>query len=165
MGFNTRDAVSEFWASRTSKLGVALIVVLFAISAYVLASYPTNFGTQVLNKPQYWADYPKGVPPSWTQFFSDIQKNGVIDLARILRKTLRKLKYSLNDPAYNFLVHTTPIDEGHVPFYHWHIEIMPRLTRVAGFEWGTGFYINPMPPEDASIFIAEVNESAAVAGA
>ena len=35
-------------------------------------------------------------------------------------------------------------------FYHWHVEIMPKLTRVAGFEWGTGFYINPTSPEEAA---------------
>jgi peptide/nickel transport system permease protein len=74
MGFSARDALSEFWASRISKLGVALIIVLFAISAYVLASYPLNFGTQYWNKPQYWADYPKGVPPTWTQSFSSVRR-------------------------------------------------------------------------------------------
>jgi UDPglucose--hexose-1-phosphate uridylyltransferase len=41
--------------------------------------------------------------------------------------------------------------------YHWHIEIMPRLTRVAGFEWGTGFYICPLKPEDAAKFLREVD--------
>ena len=41
-------------------------------------------------------------------------------------------------------------------FYHWHIEIMPKLTKVAGFEWGTGFYINPMLPEEAAKNLREV---------
>jgi UDPglucose--hexose-1-phosphate uridylyltransferase len=40
-----------------------------------------------------------------------------------------------------------------LPHYHWHMEIIPRLTRVAGFEWGTGFYINPVPPEQAAQFL------------
>ncbi|KUK79463.1 MAG: Galactose-1-phosphate uridylyltransferase, partial [Mesotoga prima] len=40
--------------------------------------------------------------------------------------------------------------------YHWHLEIVPRLTRVAGFEWGSGFYINPMPPEHAAMYLREV---------
>jgi peptide/nickel transport system permease protein len=73
MGFSARDAFNEFWASRYSKYGVALIAILFGISAYVLASYPLDFGTQFWNKPQYWADYPKGVPPSWTQYFSSVK--------------------------------------------------------------------------------------------
>jgi len=42
-----------------------------------------------------------------------------------------------------------------LPHYHWHIEVIPRLTRVAGFEWGTGFYINPVPPEQAAAFLKE----------
>jgi UDPglucose--hexose-1-phosphate uridylyltransferase len=54
------------------------------------------------------------------------------------------------------VVHTTPFDEaGAVPYYHWHIEIMPKLTKVAGFEWGTGFYINPTPPEEAARFVQD----------
>ena len=40
--------------------------------------------------------------------------------------------------------------------YHWHIEIIPSLTKTAGFEWGTGFYINPVPPEEAAAFLREV---------
>jgi UDPglucose--hexose-1-phosphate uridylyltransferase len=40
--------------------------------------------------------------------------------------------------------------------YHWHIEIIPRLTKIAGFEWGTGFYINPVPPESAAEFLREL---------
>jgi len=47
-------------------------------------------------------------------------------------------------------------------YYHWHIEMMPKLTRVAGFEWGTGFYINPTPPEDAARFLREAAVGAKV---
>ena len=43
-----------------------------------------------------------------------------------------------------------------MPHYHWHIQIIPRLTKVAGFEWGSGFYINPVPPEDAAAFLRDV---------
>ena len=39
--------------------------------------------------------------------------------------------------------------------YHWHLEIIPKLTKVAGFEWGTGFYINPTPPEESARFLRE----------
>jgi UDPglucose--hexose-1-phosphate uridylyltransferase len=42
--------------------------------------------------------------------------------------------------------------------WHWHLEIIPRLTRVAGFEWGTGFYINPTPPKVAAQYLREVIE-------
>jgi UDPglucose--hexose-1-phosphate uridylyltransferase len=56
----------------------------------------------------------------------------------------------LDSPAYNYTIHTSPLTEANNDHYHWHLEIMPKLTKVAGFEWGTGFYINPTPPEDAA---------------
>jgi UDPglucose--hexose-1-phosphate uridylyltransferase len=63
---------------------------------------------------------------------------------------------ALGDPPYNFILHTTPLREKEPPYYHWHIEIMPTLNRVAGFEWGSGFYINPTPPEEAAKFLREI---------
>ena len=73
----------------------------------------------------------------------------------MLRSTLRKIDKVLEQPAYNFIVHSAPVQENHQPHYHWHIEIIPKLTKVAGFEWGTGFYINPTPPEESAKFLRE----------
>ena len=53
------------------------------------------------------------------------------------------------------MVHTSPVGEEINDHYHWHIEMMPKLTKVAGFEWGTGFYINPTPPEEAARFLRD----------
>ena len=85
------------------------------------------------------------------------------NLARVLKAVLLKLKLGLNDPDYNYIIHTAPFRRQKVGYwktidqdYHWHIEIMPRLTKVAGFEWGTGFYICPLPPEDTAKFLREV---------
>jgi len=85
------------------------------------------------------------------------------NLATVLKTVLAKLKKGLNDPPYNYVLHTAPFKRPKVGYwksidndYHWHIEIMPRLTRVAGFEWGTGFYICPLPPENAAKFLREV---------
>ncbi len=64
-----------------------------------------------------------------------------------LKSLLQRMDAVLDRPAYNFILHTTPMREDTEIFYHWHLEFMPKLTRVAGFEWGTGFYINPTPPE------------------
>ena len=61
----------------------------------------------------------------------------------------------LERPAYNFIVHSAPVQDGPLPHYHWHVEIIPKLTKVAGFEWGTGFYINPTPPEESAKFLRE----------
>ena len=79
------------------------------------------------------------------------------DLAGILKKVMSKLKNILGDPPLNYILHTAPFRRAKTGYwktitedYHWHIEIMPRLTRVAGFEWGTGFYLNPMSPEEAT---------------
>ena len=64
-----------------------------------------------------------------------------------------KLRQSLDDPPYNYILHTSPFDTYELKSYHWHIEIIPRLAGVAGFEWGSGFYINSVPPEDAAGFM------------
>ena len=53
-------------------------------------------------------------------------------------------------------MHSAPFGEASGEFYHWHVEIMPKLTKVAGFEWGSGFYINPTAPEEAAEVLREV---------
>ncbi len=88
--------------------------------------------------------------------FENIQAGAVEDLASILRIVMLKIEAALDRPAYNYILHTAPFDTHELPHYHWHIEIMPSLTRPAGFEWGTGFYINPVPPEEAARFLREV---------
>ena len=93
------------------------------------------------------------LPKRHMSHFEDIDRGTCEELAYCLKTTLLKIEKSLNMPAYNYIVHTTPFDLGHIDHYHWHIEIIPRLTKVAGFEWGTGFYINPVPPESAAEFL------------
>ena len=95
--------------------------------------------------------------------FTSLSPEMRLDLGRIMKKALAKLKKGLNDPPYNYVLHTAPFRLPKAGYwksidydYHWHIEIMPRLTRVAGFEWGTGFYICPLPPEQAAKFLREV---------
>jgi UDPglucose--hexose-1-phosphate uridylyltransferase len=85
------------------------------------------------------------------------------NLAKILKQVLTKLKVGLNDPPYNYIIHTAPFRRQKTGYwrtigddYHWHMEITPRLTRVAGFEWGTGFYICPVTPEAAAKYLREV---------
>ena len=76
-------------------------------------------------------------------------------LARALKNVLGRMNSALESPAYNLVIHTSPVMESTNDFYHWHIELMPKLTKVAGFEWGTGFYINPTPPEESAAFLRE----------
>ncbi len=76
-------------------------------------------------------------------------------LAGVLKEILQRLQRTLDAPPYNFIIHSSPIQQPELPHYHWHMEIIPKLSRVAGFEWGSGFYINPIPPEDAAAHLAE----------
>ncbi len=85
--------------------------------------------------------------------FSFIRNEDVVELARILKEVLLRIKYLLKDPPYNFIIHTSAVEERDREDYHWHIELMPKLTHVAGFEWGSGFYINPTPPEIAAQYL------------
>ena len=95
------------------------------------------------------------LPVRHDSHFENMDAAHVKDLAWTLRATLRKIDRTLETPAYNFMVHSAPVQEGPMKQYHWHIEIIPKLTKVAGFEWGTGFYINPTPPEEAAIFLRD----------
>ncbi len=79
-------------------------------------------------------------------------------LAAIFRRTLRRLNLALENPPFNYIVHSAAFQEGAADFFHWHIEIMPKLTKVAGFEWGSGFYINPTPPEESAKYMRELPE-------
>jgi UDPglucose--hexose-1-phosphate uridylyltransferase len=79
-------------------------------------------------------------------------------LAAVFRRTLRRLNIALENPPFNFIIHSAPFEERALDFFHWHIEIMPKLTKVAGFEWGSGFYINPTPPEESAKFMRELPE-------
>lgn len=99
------------------------------------------------------------MPKQHSPDFGYITKTEVGSLAKILKETLLKIKVLLKDPCYNFIVHTGPLNGESAMYkesYHWHIEIIPRLTKVAGFEWGSGFYINPISPEYASRTLREV---------
>ncbi|MDR7574225.1 MAG: galactose-1-phosphate uridylyltransferase, partial [Armatimonadota bacterium] len=87
--------------------------------------------------------------------FGTLTPELVEPVARALRETLARLAACLANPPYNFIVHTLPYHSPLGHLYHWHIEIMPRLTQVAGFEWGSGFYINPVVPEDAARVLRE----------
>ncbi len=96
------------------------------------------------------------VPKAHSSHFENIPKQGVDDLGGALKRVLDQIEHALDSPAYNYIIHTAPFDHQELPHYHWHIEIIPRLTKIAGFEWGSGFYINPVPPEEAAAFLREV---------
>ncbi len=90
------------------------------------------------------------LPKAHEASFDSLTDDRLTDLARMLKTILGKIRLVLNDPAYNFMIHTVPLDNKQPECFHWHIEIIPQLTQIAGFELGTGFYLNPTPPEVAS---------------
>ncbi len=98
------------------------------------------------------------LPKMHISHYEDSEKVGFDYLASILRDTMRRLDTVLSDPPYNLIIHTSPVTAFNLEYYHWHIEIIPKLTKVAGFEWGTGFYINPTPPEEAAEYLREAND-------
>ena len=82
--------------------------------------------------------------------FEDAPRHEYEGLARLLKAVLMRVNRALESPPYNLIIHSSPFSEETTDFYHWHLELMPKLTKVAGFEWGTGFYINPTSPEEAT---------------
>ncbi len=77
-------------------------------------------------------------------------------LAITFKAVMKKLNIALQNPPYNFVLHSAPVQEDQLSHYHWHIELIPKLTKFAGFEWGTGFFINPTSPEEAAQFLKEI---------
>lgn len=77
-------------------------------------------------------------------------------LTEIFVESMRRLNTCIPNVPYNFVLHTAPLREKPLEHYHWHFEIMPKLTSIAGFEWGSGFYINPIPPEEAAKYLRDV---------
>lgn len=96
------------------------------------------------------------VPRNHLSNFEDATEDQLKDLAAILKDCLMRLKKALNTPPYNYVIHTAPITVRGIDFYHYHLEIIPVLTHIAGFEWGTGFYINPTGPEDSAAYLKNI---------
>jgi len=90
------------------------------------------------------------LPKRHASFFEPNSQPDSFDLARILRETLRRLNRSLGNPPFNYVIHSNPLDQEGNDYYHWHIEVLPKLIRVGGFEWGSGFYINTVTPEQSA---------------
>ena len=90
------------------------------------------------------------LPKRHQSLFEEAPRHEYAALARLLGDILRRMNKALVSPPYNLLIHSAPFAETAGEFYHWHVEIMPKLTKVAGFEWATGFYLNPTAPEEAA---------------
>lgn len=135
-----------------------------------------SFGERIIFKNEkflVWAPYASSFPfETWifplrhNHNFAECDEEELNEFAFVLKDVLERIKILLNDPPYNFVIHTAPIPRPRLgrpgywetlPYdYHWHVEIIPRITHIAGFEWGSGFYINPILPEEAARYLREI---------
>ncbi len=134
-----------------------------------------EFGTRIIYETKdyiIWAPFASSFPfEAWIlpkkhlHDFSMLNDERLRELAPVLKLCLTSIKKLLNDPPYNFVIHTSPpkFERPGQPRhwdsidfdFHWHMELIPRLTSIAGFEWGAGFFINPTPPEAAANYLKE----------
>ena len=126
----------------SQELGADKRVIFDSPSFLVIAPYASRFPFET------WI-----IPTQHNSHYENASKSELDELAGVLKTILLKLEIALDNPAYNYMIHTGALNTSQLPHYHWHIEIIPRLTRVAGFEWGTGFYINHVPPEQAALVL------------
>jgi UDPglucose--hexose-1-phosphate uridylyltransferase len=95
------------------------------------------------------------LPTRHRAHFDETENPELASLGRLLSHVLGRLDAVLARPSYNFMLHSAPLRAAGLDQFHWHLEILPKLTRIAGFEWGTGFFINPTPPEVAARLLRE----------
>lgn len=96
------------------------------------------------------------IPRKHSACFCHMPNEEIPSLASVLKNTIVNLKGLFPNISYNYIIHSSPINgDGGLEGYHWHIELMPKLTRVAGFEWGSGFYVVPTPPELAAKYLRQ----------
>ncbi len=95
------------------------------------------------------------MPVAHSSHFETLEGKTLSDYSAFMKKILSAIKSVLSDPPYNFMLHNSPAKTGNLLHYHWHLEIAPCLTNIAGFERGTGYYINPTPPEEAAKLLRE----------
>jgi UDPglucose--hexose-1-phosphate uridylyltransferase len=93
------------------------------------------------------------LPKKHQASFGSVSQEDLRSLSRVLRLILLKLHRGLNDPDFNYVIDTAPVGDENEPYYMWHTRIIPRLTELAGFEIGSGIYINTAVPEETAEFM------------
>ncbi|KAG2640197.1 ADP-glucose phosphorylase-like [Panicum virgatum] len=99
------------------------------------------------------------IPQQHLSYFHEIDEAKALDLGSLLKTMLQKLSKQLNDPPFNFMIHSTPfgLSSSCLPYAHWFLQIVPQLSVIGGFELGSGCYINPVFPEDAAKILRELD--------
>jgi UDPglucose--hexose-1-phosphate uridylyltransferase len=88
--------------------------------------------------------------------YPELSNAELVDLARILRTVLRKIRRGLDDPDYNYVIRSIPGAPCQNPYFHWYLSLVPRVSTSAGFELGSGMFINTVLPEKAAAFLRSV---------
>lgn len=88
--------------------------------------------------------------------YQDLNEEQILYLSEVWKATLCKIYKGLDNPPYNYYIHTSPTQKNTDRYYHWHMELIPKLTIAAGFELGTGMYINIAIPEDCAEYLREI---------
>jgi UDPglucose--hexose-1-phosphate uridylyltransferase len=120
-------------------------VVLTTDHYVVLAPFASRFPFELMILPRQHR----------ASFVTEARAEEVVFLADVLRRTLLLLHRAANNPDYNAVLHTAPLRDSCMDYYHWHIEIVPRLTTPAGFELGSGIYITTAIPEETASYLRE----------
>ena len=124
------------------KTRVILETVYFLVFAPFASRYP--FETWI-------------IPKGHSSDFHHINKEEMEDLSSVIQSLFLRFHKLLSDPPYSLIFHTSPVQNHfHRSEYHWHIETRLRIGLREGFEWGTGFFVNPTPPENAAAYLREV---------
>ena len=97
------------------------------------------------------------LPKKHQASFGSVSDEDLGNLSHVLRINLVKLYRGLNDPDFNYVIDTAPVGDENEPYYMWHMRIIPRLTEVAGFEIGSGIYINTAVPEETAQFMRDLD--------
>ena len=132
-----------------------------------IVQHETEFAQRVVNQTEHFLEfapfaskYPFEtwlLPKHHEASFATMTRERITEFAVIMQDALRRISKCLNNPPYNFAIHTAPCDREDSDLFHWHMVIMPRLTIAAGFEMGTGIYINVTSPEDAARYLREID--------
>jgi len=99
------------------------------------------------------------LPKEHQACFASISMETTKHFAKVLKKILGKFYRGLNNPDYNFIIQTAPIKDEHEDYFHWHVQILPRLVTPAGFELGTGMFINTALPEETAAFLRDIPDA------
>lgn len=93
------------------------------------------------------------LPKKHNACYGNISERETREVANVTQSILQTLYLKLGDPDYNYMIHTAPFKDANEDYYHWYIQILPRLTTTAGFELGSGIHITVALPEETAHFL------------